>query len=89
MPSESCSHLNKDIPLTNENTKNEEASKKVEAVNDSEEDFTVTCIVLTSHAIMVAMEEIVKAGESPQDAEDEKEFPIENLNTETTLKCQK
>ena len=69
-PAKGCPHLSQDIPLADKYQKHEEASEKVEAVNDSEEDLKIVRLVFTRNAIMVAMDEIVEAGESPEDAED-------------------
>jgi hypothetical protein len=37
----------------------------------------------TGNAIMVAMDEIVEAGEGPEDAEDGKQFAVKKLKMET------
>ena len=68
-PAKGCPHLSQDIPLADKYQEHEEASEKVEAVNDSEEDLKIAGLVFTGNAIVVAMDKIVEAGEGPGDAQ--------------------
>ena len=76
---DSLPHLCQHSPLADKDTEDEEASEKVETVDDSEEYFNAVCLDFTIAAIMAAVDEIMKAGECPENTKERKEFAIQNL----------
>ena len=76
---ERYSHFGQDILLADKNQKHEEASEKVEAINDSEENLKIAKVIFTGDVTVVAMNEIVETGEGPEDAKDGEEFAEEDL----------
>ena len=72
-------HFFLDIRLADENKEHEEASEKVEAVNDSEEDLNIARIFFTGGVAVIAMDEIMEKREGPENAKDWEEFAVENL----------
>ena len=65
---ESTFHFDQDILLAHKYDEHEEASEKVEAVNDSEEDLNVARIFFTGGVAVIAMDEIVEKREGPENA---------------------
>ena len=78
------------ILLANKDQEDEEASEKVEAINNSEEDLKVDWVIITRSVTVVTMEEIMETREGPEDAENREQLAEEYLQTQEhldNLKC--
>ena len=85
-PAKELPNLSLNILLADKYQEHEEASEKVEAVNDSEEDLKIAIMVFTGNAIMVSMDEIVEAGEDPGDAQNGEQFAVQTLKNENSVR---
>ena len=78
------------ILLANKDQEDEEASEKVAAVNNSEEDLKAAWVLITGSIPVVTMEEIMETREGPEDAENREQLAEEDLETQENidnLKC--
>ena len=84
------SYFVQNIFLENKYQEDEEASEKVEAINNSEEDLKVAWVIITRSVPVVTMEEIMETREGPEDSENREQLAEEDLETQENidhLKC--